>query len=291
MDEKSYIVLKRLDKGCQFCNEKNFVKVYWEFRVRCCESCLDKNTMSRDKLYIDCDVPSEVFRTIPHIFRDASHFYLIKDVSRADNIFRNLNDETKQGWVEQNEDIANRMMQEILTHKQEEQNEQIVKFEECLMGQSVNSNYNYMPQHPTPQKRIFIRQPQLTTTPMNITSIPTMASMTTVNSMTNMVSTPTIPSMGTINPQPQFQQFNQIIPQMQNMMNRSQFMITTPPAQQFYPHQSFVPRITRHVISPQQQMIPSHMMAGTPQILTQSQMLTPQMVSPHCFGASQFPRY
>ncbi|RIA89932.1 hypothetical protein C1645_169983 [Glomus cerebriforme] len=45
MDEKSYIVLKQLEKGCQFCHEKGFVKVYWEFRVRCCESCLDKYTM------------------------------------------------------------------------------------------------------------------------------------------------------------------------------------------------------------------------------------------------------
>jgi hypothetical protein len=44
MDEKSYIVLKQ-DKGCQFCNEKNFVKVYWEFRVRCCDLCLDEHTM------------------------------------------------------------------------------------------------------------------------------------------------------------------------------------------------------------------------------------------------------
>lgn len=45
MDEKSYIVLKQLDKGCQFCNEKGYVKVYWEFRVRCCDLCLDEFTM------------------------------------------------------------------------------------------------------------------------------------------------------------------------------------------------------------------------------------------------------
>lgn len=45
MDEKSYIVLKQFDKGCQFCNEKGYVKVYWEFRVRCCDLCLDDHTM------------------------------------------------------------------------------------------------------------------------------------------------------------------------------------------------------------------------------------------------------
>src|SRR3954451_24455884 len=111
-----------------------------------------------------------------------------------------------------------------------------------------------------------------------------MASMTSTNPMANMSSIPTIPSMGTMgltNHQPQFQQFNQsqlMIPQMQSVMpfNRSQFMITTPPAQQFYSHSPFVSRITR-------QVIPSHMMAGVPQTLTQPQMLTPQMVSPHCF--------
>jgi hypothetical protein len=208
-------------------------------------------------------------------------------------------------------------MQEILIHKQEEQSEQIVKFEENFMAQSMNPNY--MPQAPTQQKRILIRQPQLTTAPMSkliyiyiytyilfiylfiylyltiniyvilfILDMPTMASMTSVSPMVNMVSTPTIPSMGLTTPQPQVQQFNQIIP---HMMNRTQFMITTPPAQQMYPHQSFVPRITRQIISPQQQMIPSHLMTGAPQMLTQSQMLPPQMVSPHCFGAPQFHRF
>uniref|UniRef100_A0A1D1Y2Q2 Tyrosinase n=1 Tax=Anthurium amnicola TaxID=1678845 RepID=A0A1D1Y2Q2_9ARAE len=288
MDEKSYIVLKQLEKGCQFCREKNFVKVYWEFRVRCCELCLDENTMSRDKLFIDHCIPSEIFRTLPHIFRDASHYYWKKDVTNATYEFYNLRNEEKQDWVEQNEEIVNRMMQEILINKREEQSEQMMKIDGCIMSQSA-ANPNYMPQLPTPQKRLIIRQP---TTPMNITPIPNMAP---VNSIANMVSAPTIPSMGLTNPQPQFQQFNQIIPQMQNMMNRSQFMITTPPVQQFYP-QSFVPRITRQMVSPQQQMIPSHMMAGAPQMLTQPQMLTPQMVSsqmvsPHCFGTSQFPQF
>lgn len=59
-------------------------------------------------------------------------------------------------------------MQEILIHKQEEQSEQIAKFEESFT-QSMNPNY--MPQAPTQQKRIFIRQPQLTTAPMSPMSI------------------------------------------------------------------------------------------------------------------------
>jgi hypothetical protein len=45
MDEKNYIVLKQLEKGCQFCRKTNFVRVYWEFRVRCCDSCLENNIM------------------------------------------------------------------------------------------------------------------------------------------------------------------------------------------------------------------------------------------------------
>lgn len=281
MDEKSYIVLKQLDKGCQFCNEKGYVKVYWEFRVRCCDLCLDDHTMSRDKLYIDHNIPNAIFKTLPHIFRDASQFYWINDVIKANCEYNNIRDDEKQGWVDQNEEFASRFMQEILIHKQEEQSEQIAKFEESFT-QSMNPNY--MPQAPTQQKRIFIRQPQLTTAPMSPMNIPTMASMapmTSVSPIVNMVSTPTIPSMGLTNPQPQF---HQIIP---HMMNRSQFMITTPPAQQLY-HQSFVPRITRQIISPQQQIIPSHLMTGAPQMLSQSQMLPPQMVSPHCFGNPQF---
>ncbi|GES88655.1 hypothetical protein GLOIN_2v346406 [Rhizophagus clarus] len=278
LDEKSYIVLKQMDKGCQFCNEKNFVKVYWEFRVRCCESCLDEKTMSRDRLYIDGDIPSVIFKTLPHIFRDASQIYWTNDVIKASYEYFNLPDEEKQDWVDQNEDFVSRMIQEIMVNKQEEQHEHLVKLEENFMAQSMNPNY--MPQAPTQQKRIFIRQPQLSTAPMN------MPTMTSVSPMVNMVSTPTIPSMGLTNPQPQFQQ---LIP---HMMNRSQFMITPPPAQQLFPQQSFVPRITtRQIISPQQQIIPSHLMTGAPQMLPQSQILPPQMVSPHCFGAPQFPHF
>jgi len=46
LDEKSYFVLRKLENGCQFCHHGiGLIKVYWEFFVRCCEACLDKNTM------------------------------------------------------------------------------------------------------------------------------------------------------------------------------------------------------------------------------------------------------
>lgn len=45
MNEASYIILRQLDKGCQFCHERGFVRIYWEFRVRCCSFCLDKRTL------------------------------------------------------------------------------------------------------------------------------------------------------------------------------------------------------------------------------------------------------
>src|ERR1051325_8897460 len=111
------------------------------------------NKNSRDKLFINYCIPYEIFQTLPHIFRIASSFYWIKDVSQACEVFNSLNEEEKQNWVKQGEEIANATMQAITKHKLEEHKEQAAKFEECLTTQSPNPNYS-----PVPQQRVIIRQ-------------------------------------------------------------------------------------------------------------------------------------
>jgi hypothetical protein len=46
MDEKKYIKITNYDKSCEFCGncEPGSSRLYWEFRVRCCDNCLLKRT-------------------------------------------------------------------------------------------------------------------------------------------------------------------------------------------------------------------------------------------------------
>ncbi|RIA90357.1 hypothetical protein C1645_770130 [Glomus cerebriforme] len=51
MDELTYIKLTMLERGCQFCGTRNETpKVYWAFRVRCCQACLKKRVTSFENL-------------------------------------------------------------------------------------------------------------------------------------------------------------------------------------------------------------------------------------------------
>ncbi len=45
MYEEEYIRFGKLLTRCQFCLTRKTVKVYWQFRVRCCQECLMKNTI------------------------------------------------------------------------------------------------------------------------------------------------------------------------------------------------------------------------------------------------------
>ncbi|CAG8612011.1 23162_t:CDS:2 [Gigaspora margarita] len=125
MDEKEYIVLRQLRKGCQFCQEREtgFVKVYWQFRVRCCEMCLDERTTRRDTLYINWCVPDEVLSTLPFIFRGASQVYWTKDVIATMHEYSNISDDDLLIWLDQRRTIANNIMNVAPDYEREENDE------------------------------------------------------------------------------------------------------------------------------------------------------------------------
>ncbi|CAG8568841.1 7645_t:CDS:2, partial [Acaulospora colombiana] len=139
MDEKGYIVLRQLEKGCQFCRDhgSGFVKVYWEFRARCCETCLDKRTTRRDILYIDWIIPDIVLRTLPYMYRGAAQVYWTNDVHKAMaeyNIIRESceTEEELLNWADEKQRLANKMMEDAPSHEREEHEEQISKLEENI---------------------------------------------------------------------------------------------------------------------------------------------------------------
>ncbi|CAG8540195.1 15381_t:CDS:2 [Funneliformis mosseae] len=275
LDEKSYFVLRQLENGCQFCHGHGIglIRVYWEFRVRCCESCLDKNTMRRDTLYIDLRVPDEVLRTLPRIFRGASHVYWMRDVDRAMIEYNNLRKEEIQFWVEHKENIAHRIMQQAETYEQEENDERLSKLEGRFVAQSPN---NLPQQVPIPQRQIFIRQPQLVTNPMN--------NFYVINSSSNYTTDKPIYT----SPQISFTQPHQFC--RSKVILPSQYV----KSQLLYSHYPHHPQ-PRQQIFPQHQMIPAHVVAGIPQPILAPQpppqfphLLTPQMMSSHYEKFGQF---
>jgi len=46
MSEEKYVELLLEERGCQICKRKKLCKIYWEFKVRCCEECFDKKTVT-----------------------------------------------------------------------------------------------------------------------------------------------------------------------------------------------------------------------------------------------------
>src|SRR3954470_4016532 len=43
MSERNYVKLLYYKEYCQFCGHNNKVKIYWQFKVRCCHECLKKS--------------------------------------------------------------------------------------------------------------------------------------------------------------------------------------------------------------------------------------------------------
>ncbi|RIA99468.1 hypothetical protein C1645_811505 [Glomus cerebriforme] len=76
MSEREYVKLLYYKEYCQFCGYKNMVKIYWQFKVRCCHECLIKNTISLKELLTDCgDIPEGLIITIPYTYINNSYYF------------------------------------------------------------------------------------------------------------------------------------------------------------------------------------------------------------------------
>ncbi|CAG8474044.1 1704_t:CDS:2 [Diversispora eburnea] len=150
MSEKDYIVLRQLDKGCQFCRSQGigigigFIKVYWEFRVRCCEMCFDKRTTRRDILYIDWTIPDIVLRILPYVNRGAAQVYWTNDVietnKKYDEIIKSGGD--VKSWANDQQEITKQIMSNVVHYEQEEHDERIY---------SINEIQHVINRHPQSQ--------------------------------------------------------------------------------------------------------------------------------------------
>ncbi|CAJ0837618.1 21061_t:CDS:2 [Entrophospora sp. SA101] len=141
MNEASYIILRQLDKGCQFCHERGFVRIYWEFRVRCCSFCLDKKTLRHDQLYINYLIPNEVLDVLPFINYGASQIYWTDEVFSTYERYKTIVciDEL-QKWLEARLQRTLDIMETVPYYEHEELCEQMARIEQQYHYAMLNNN-------------------------------------------------------------------------------------------------------------------------------------------------------
>jgi len=146
MNEASYIILRQLDKGCQFCHERGFVRIYWEFRVRCCSFCLDKKTLRHDQLYINYLIPNEVLDILPFINYGASQIYWTDEVFSTYERYKTIVciDEL-QKWLEARLQRTLDIMETVPYYEHEELCEQMARIEQQYHYAMLNNNNHKLP--------------------------------------------------------------------------------------------------------------------------------------------------
>ncbi|GES92411.1 hypothetical protein GLOIN_2v1552484 [Rhizophagus clarus] len=78
MSEREYVKLLYYKEFCQFCGCKKYdVKIYWQFKARCCHLCLMKNTISLKELLKNCgdNIPEGLIAMIPYIYYNNSYYF------------------------------------------------------------------------------------------------------------------------------------------------------------------------------------------------------------------------
>ncbi|KAG9293469.1 hypothetical protein G9A89_009193 [Geosiphon pyriformis] len=118
LDEKQYYVLSKSEMGCQFCKTSGG-KIYWAFRARTCDSCLDIRTLSHDRLFIECNVPEDVLSSIPFVHRGPSRIFWTRDVTDSLKDYSSLHDDKKENWINKKRLLLNSIIEDIQRREQQ----------------------------------------------------------------------------------------------------------------------------------------------------------------------------
>ncbi|CAG8567529.1 2287_t:CDS:2, partial [Ambispora gerdemannii] len=134
MDEISYVCLV-LERGCQLCGAKTMRNVYWAFRVRLCNSCFDKKTISNHRLAKDerfnGDLGRKILSGLPYVEATFSSpfpgnkcmkfkckYYWLEDVERNRQEFMSIPLLAQVLWVNEKNKEGARFMKEVRTREQ-----------------------------------------------------------------------------------------------------------------------------------------------------------------------------
>ncbi|CAG8540314.1 13538_t:CDS:2 [Ambispora leptoticha] len=134
MDEISYVCLA-LERGCQLCGAKTRRKVYWAFRVRLCNTCFDKKTISNHRLAKDerfnGDLGRKILSGLPYVEATFSSpypgnkcmkfkckYYWLEDVERNRREFMSTPLSAQAFWVNEKSKEGARFMKEVRAREQ-----------------------------------------------------------------------------------------------------------------------------------------------------------------------------
>jgi len=112
MCEEEYVRFGKLLKHCQFCSTKDSVKIYWQFRVRCCQECLVKNTIpiiySKDHAWMK----DKVLEGLVYVRIDNKVLFWTADVKRSFKEFEKISGSQFDDWVEDRKEDRINIMEE-----------------------------------------------------------------------------------------------------------------------------------------------------------------------------------
>ncbi|CAG8664781.1 939_t:CDS:2 [Acaulospora morrowiae] len=109
MSEQQYIWLMVLLKKCMFCDEKDKFELtmHWEFKMYCCNKCLNEKTVSRKTLLNEWNVPEALLVCFPQLQRNKNiqdpPLYLKRNVLKTLNHYNKLKSSERVQWIKQQE--------------------------------------------------------------------------------------------------------------------------------------------------------------------------------------------
>jgi hypothetical protein len=112
MYEEEYIRFGKLLTSCQFCLTKKSVKVYWQFRVRCCQDCLLKNTtpiiFSKDYAWFN----DKVLEGLVYVRYNNQVLFWTPDVKSSFKEFEVISGNKFSDWAEKRKDCRIKIMED-----------------------------------------------------------------------------------------------------------------------------------------------------------------------------------
>ncbi|PKY42870.1 hypothetical protein RhiirA4_398017 [Rhizophagus irregularis] len=143
MDEKNYIKILIYDKSCEFCgnSDPGSSRLYWEFRVRCCDKCLLKRTKTHEDLEKSAGIPVDVIDTLPCVWIRGGAFavpvhryYWIDNIKSTTKEYSLLKGKDRKNWLLKKKEQHKKYMAEVSQYYFEDQkqwNEMYKKQRNC----------------------------------------------------------------------------------------------------------------------------------------------------------------
>ncbi|KAG9293255.1 hypothetical protein G9A89_010626 [Geosiphon pyriformis] len=139
MTELKYCRLA-IEKGCQVCGAPKIRKIYWEFQIRCCQSCLENLTISETDILAASEIYNSVISLVPSVKKGPQNVYWRSQVEEYAKEYRAIAENEKWVWVNQKTKILLKLNEDVCQRQEEERKERARKHEEYQRRYADRSN-------------------------------------------------------------------------------------------------------------------------------------------------------